>query len=120
MDALSPERAQHFAQEWISAWNAHDLERILAHYDDDFEMRSPVIVQIGYRAEGRLKGKAEVAGYWAKALGLVPDLEFKLLGTFVGVDSLALLYEGVKGRRVVEVFHFGAQGRVVLACAHYA
>jgi len=26
------------AQEWIAAWNAHDLERILAHYADDVEL----------------------------------------------------------------------------------
>lgn len=27
-----------FAHEWIAAWNAHDLERILAHYADDVEL----------------------------------------------------------------------------------
>jgi ketosteroid isomerase-like protein len=24
--------AEHFAAEWIDAWNCHDLERILSHY----------------------------------------------------------------------------------------
>ena len=33
--------SRRFAAEWIEAWNAHDLERILAHYADDFEMASP-------------------------------------------------------------------------------
>lgn len=38
--------AEQFAADWIDAWNAHDLDRVLAHYSDDFEMSSPVIVQI--------------------------------------------------------------------------
>lgn len=33
--------ARHFAADWIEAWNRHDLGAILAHYADDFEMRSP-------------------------------------------------------------------------------
>ena len=35
--------AKRFAMEWVAAWNSHDLERILAHYEDDFEMSSPII-----------------------------------------------------------------------------
>jgi hypothetical protein len=27
--------AERFAEEWVAAWNAHDLVRILAHYEDD-------------------------------------------------------------------------------------
>ena len=34
--------AQAFAEEWVAAWNAHDLERILAHYRDDFEIITPI------------------------------------------------------------------------------
>jgi ketosteroid isomerase-like protein len=35
-----------FASDWIAAWNSHDLDRILAHYEDDFEMTSPLIVAL--------------------------------------------------------------------------
>jgi ketosteroid isomerase-like protein len=34
---------EHFANNWIDDWNSHDLSRILAHYNDDFEMLSPSI-----------------------------------------------------------------------------
>ena len=37
--------AERFAAEWVEAWNAHDLERVLSHYAEDFEMSSPYIVQ---------------------------------------------------------------------------
>ena len=26
--------AEHFANDWIAAWNAHDLDRVLSHYAD--------------------------------------------------------------------------------------
>ena len=62
--------AEHFAADWIEAWNAHDLNRILSHYEDDFEMSSPVIVQMAGEPSGTLRGKAAVGAYWRKALAL--------------------------------------------------
>ncbi|WP_226860359.1 hypothetical protein [Acidithiobacillus thiooxidans] len=50
--------AEHFAADWIASWNAHDLERVMSHYDDDFEMSSPVIVQVTGEPSGMLRGKA--------------------------------------------------------------
>ena len=35
-----------FAREWIDAWNAHDLERILSHYSDEIVFTSPVAAQL--------------------------------------------------------------------------
>ena len=66
--------ADHFAKEWIESWNAHDLDRILSHYTDDFEMSSPVIAQLMNEPSGTLHGKAAIRVYWAKALALRPDL----------------------------------------------
>jgi hypothetical protein len=111
--------AAHFASEWIAAWNSHDLPRILSHYADDFEMSSPVIIQIVGEPSGKLKGKQAVGAYWSKALERLPDLHFKLLTTLVGVDSVTLYYKGPRGLSA-EVFHFGSGGKVIRAYAHYA
>lgn len=111
--------AAHFAADWIAAWNAHDLDRILAHYSDDFEMSSPVIVQIAGEPSGRLKGKAAVGAYWAKALALIPELHFELVTTLPGVDSVTLYYKGARGL-AAEVFFFGPERKVVRAHAYYA
>ena len=35
---MHPEFAKQFAREWVEAWNDHDLDRVLAHYAEDFEM----------------------------------------------------------------------------------
>ena len=117
---ISSSFAERFAAEWIGAWNAHDLERILSHYADDFEMSSPYVVEIAGEPSGTLRGKAAVAAYWKKALELVPDLKFELLTVLVGVDSITLHYKGARGRFVAEVLHFRTDGKVFKAFAHYA
>lgn len=111
--------AQTFAAEWIAAWNSHDLSRILRHYSADFEMSSPVIVQLMGEPSGKLVGQTAVGDYWAKALARLPDLHFELTTFYIGVDSLTLCYNGPRGQSA-EVFHFNSQGLVVRAYAHYA
>lgn len=112
--------AEHFASDWIESWNAHDLNRILSHYTDDFEMSSPVIIQVAGEPSGTLKGKTEVGAYWSKALQLIPDLKFELLSILTGVRSITLYYKGARGRLAAEVFHFGPDQKVIKAFAHYA
>lgn len=111
--------ATSFATDWLQAWNTHELDRVLSHYSDDFEMFSPVIVQVMGIPEGRLQGKAAVGAYWAKALSLFPDLKFTHLCTLVGVDSITINYVGATGKRAAEVFHFNELRQVVRAHAHY-
>jgi ketosteroid isomerase-like protein len=110
--------ATRFATGWIEAWNSHDLARILAHYTEDFEMSSPVIVQIAGEPSGKLKGKKAIGAYWAKALQHIPDLRFELVSTLVGVESVTLYYKGPRGL-AAEVFHFDPDGKVACAFAHY-
>ena len=116
---MTPGFSERFAREWVEAWNAHDLDRILSHYEDDFEMSSPFIRTLGGEASGTLRGKAAVRAYWAKALEVVPNLRFELLTVLEGVNSITVYYQGHRGL-VAEVFHFGAGGKVSKAFAHYA
>jgi len=110
--------AERFAKEWVEAWNSHDLERVLEHYEDDFEMSSPIIVTMMGEASGKLKGKAAVGAYWAKALKALPGLRFELLAVLAGADSVTVYYKGHRGLSA-EVLHFGQSGKVRAAFAHY-
>ena len=110
--------AERFAADWIAAWNSHDLERILTHYEDDFEMSSPVIPVLVGEPSGKLRGKAAVGAYWAKALQKVPDLRFELVTALAGVDSVTVYYKGHRGLSA-EVLHFSPSGKVRAAFAHY-
>lgn len=44
--------AERFVHEWIEAWNSHDLETVLSHYSDDFEMSSPFIIAFSPESGG--------------------------------------------------------------------
>ena len=110
--------AEHFAQEWIESWNSHDLDRILSHYADNFEMSSPYIPKIADEASGTLKGKGKVGTYWAKALQMNPALQFELITTLFGVNSITLYYKGTRGISA-EVFHINSAGLVETSYAHY-
>jgi hypothetical protein len=120
MSQITQDFAEEFTRDWIAAWNAHHLDRILSHYAEDFEMSSPLIARIGGEASGTIRGKQAVREYWAKGLAMMPDLRFEWIASFVGVDSLAIHFKGAGGRPVVEVLHFDADGKVGRAFAHYA
>ena len=115
---INKEFAQHFADEWVVAWNSHDLEKILSHYTDDFEMSSPYIAQVTGEPSSILKGKKGVSAYWQKGLALNPALHFELLNILLGVDSITLYYRSSRGN-VAEVFFFNSSNQVMKAAAHY-
>jgi len=112
--------ALEFATEWIAAWNAHDLERILSHYADDFEMRSPLIVERMGVPNGTLKGKDAIRPYWQIGLAAKPPLHFELRDVLVGVDTIAIYYRSVtRNRMVAELLRFDDQHRVVSGAGLY-
>ena len=115
---ITREFAEKFSKHWIEAWNSHDLNQILSHYSEDFEMSSPYIAQIAGEPSGKLKGKTAVGAYWSKALERMPTLRFEPVQTLAGADSVTIYYRGARGL-VAEVFFFGAEGLVIKACAHY-
>lgn len=108
-----------FAAEWVAAWNSHNLEAILSHYTNDFEMTSPVIIQVMGEPSGKLKGKENVGAYWAKALERLPDLHFDLITILWGVDTITLYYTGHRGFSA-EVFFLDENRMVYKSIAHYA
>ena len=112
--------AEEFARDWIESWNSHDLDRILSHYSDQFEMSSPKIIQIAGEPSGTLKGKKAVGSYWSRALELIPDLKFEIVTTLIGVESITLYYKSAGGQLAVEVFYFGPDHKVLRAYAHYS
>ena len=111
-------QAHEFADLWIQSWNSHDLESILSHYTDDFEMSSPAIIDTMGEASGKLKGKEIIQRYWSKALVKYPELHFEKLHVLVGANSVTIIYNGVLGLSA-EVFHFNTRGDIYAAYAHY-
>lgn len=108
------------AREWLAAWNAHDLDRILTHYAEDVEFFSPFIVKLTGNSAGMLRGKAALRDYFARGLAAYPDLKFEFIRLYPGVCSCVLEYRSVNNLRAAETMEFDAAGQVCRVQAHYA
>ena len=111
--------AQKFAEEWIAAWNSHDMEAILQHYAEDIEITTPMIKLAGGMESASLKGKESVRKYWEKALEKIPDLHFELYEVTTGVNSIALYYKSVMNKNAIEVMFFDEGEKVNKMFAFY-
>ena len=117
---LDRARAEGFAAAWIAAWNAHDLDAILAHYTDDVVFHSPRIAVVTGEAVGFVAGRDALTRYWSRALAQAPDLRFTLVRVYLGSDGLAIAYQNHRGEDAVETFVFAPDGRVAVSIATYA
>jgi ketosteroid isomerase-like protein len=115
-------QAAHLAalgRDWIAAWNSHDLERVLSLYAEDSEMTSDKIQALGFDASGTLRGKARIRAYWGKALGLLPNLHFHLIDTYVSPDSIVVFYQNERGARICEYLRLNAEGKIIQGSANH-
>jgi ketosteroid isomerase-like protein len=98
--------ATAFADQWVRAWNDHDVEAVLAHFHDDVVFSSPVAARVLPESGGVVRGKAALRHYWVTALALVPDLHFDVIGVYAGESVLVINYRNERGGLVNEVLSF--------------
>ena len=103
---MDAEFAQRFARNWEAAWNAHDIEQVLAHYTDDVTFQSPYIVHRLQEPKGEVYGKDQLRSYWTSGLEQQPDLRFDVESIRVSVDTLVINYRNQHGHAVCEVLRF--------------
>ena len=108
-----------FAEDWIDAFNSHDLNRILSHYAEDIELSSPRARQITGDPSGKVRGKSALRAYFGQALERLPDLRFTLDKVYPGADSVVLRIRASDGREGAELMVFGADGLVREVRAHW-
>lgn len=116
---MTPQQATHFAQAWVEAFNAHDLDAILDHYAETLEFRSPLIPQLKFNESGVITARQELERYFRIGLNAYPDLHFTLHHVFLGVNSLAIYYTSIQNRLVCEVFQLNEQGKADKVDCHY-
>ena len=117
---MTKEEAWRLAEEWIAAWNAHDLELILAHYEEGVELTSRVAAQLLGTPCGKVGGKANLRAYFQKGLAAYPELQFRLEDVFWGVNSVVLIYKNQRGTRTAEFMELTAAGKVARVVANYS
>ncbi|MEZ0609213.1 nuclear transport factor 2 family protein [Fibrella sp. WM1] len=116
---MTHEQATHFANDWINAFNAHDLDAILAHYTEDVVFYSPFIPLLRFNESGCITDKQALKQYFQIGLATYPDLHFTLHHVFVGINTLVIYYTSVNGRLASEVFQLNEDGKARQVFCHY-
>ncbi|MFG1930179.1 YybH family protein [Mycobacterium sp. NPDC048908] len=101
-----------YAEAWVRAWNAHDIEAVLAHFRDDVVFTSPVAARVVPDSRGVVRGKSALREYWTAALAMQPDLSFEVVGVYRGESTLVINYRNHRGELVNEVLTFDDDGFV--------
>lgn len=117
---MTKEQAWELARNWAAAWNAHDLELIMSHYDDAVELTSPVAAQLLGLADGKVVGKAALRAYFARGLEAYPELRFQLEDVLWGLNSVVLYYKNQKETKSGEFMEISVDGKVMRVVAHYS
>ncbi len=125
---LTKEQAEALAATWYAAWNAGDLDRIMAHYAPGIEHSSPFIARFNGTGEPTLRGRDAVRAYFGRALETNPTppgvTRFKAWKLALGTQTLVLMYERMGGEFAAEMFVLGAagsgdEGKIVRSVSHY-
>ena len=118
--AMTKDEAWNLANRWVAAWNSHDLDLIMMHYEEAIELTSPVAAQLLQTSDGKVAGKADLRAYFQRGLEAYPDLNFRLEDVLWGVNSVVLYYTNQKGIRTAEFMELSATGKVARVVANYS
>ena len=116
---MTKDEAWLLAKQWVAAWNSHDLDAIMSHYDDGIELTSPVAGQL-LGASGKVIGSANLRAYFQRGLQAYPELCFELEDVLFGLNSLVLYYKNQKETRTAEFMELSSASKVARVVAHYS
>jgi predicted ester cyclase len=118
--AMTRDEAWKLANHWVAAWNAHNLDLIMTHYEDAIELTSPVAAQLLGASDGKVVGKANLKAYFQRGLEAFPELHFRLEDVLLGLDSVVFYYTNQNGTRTGEYMELSPIGKVVRVVANYS
>jgi steroid delta-isomerase len=119
---MTRKQVTELARHWIAAWNARDVETVLAHFADSARFTSPKAVAA--TGKGSVEGKSELRKYWESRLALIQSLRFTLDRVLWDEESrtATIVYVAdINGQplRACEMLRFGADGLAVEGEAMY-
>jgi len=107
------------AKDWIEAWNAHDLGRILEYYSANVEFISPFVAKLSGRTDDIVRGKAALRDYFGRGLVAYPALHFEFIQIYPGAGYCVLEYRSVNKLRAAEMMEFDEDGKICRVRVHY-
>jgi hypothetical protein len=104
---LNTNKNLYLAQKWFEAFNEHQLENLLALYDDEAQHYSPKLKIKKPDKNGFLKGKNALQDWWQSAFNDIPSLHYKVTSLTANDDRVFMEYirqvEGENDLLIAEV-----------------
>lgn len=104
---MTAEKLQSIAFKWFDAFNNHNLEQLLALYDDEAEHFSPKLKISKPETKGLVTGKEALKNWWHDAFDRLPSLHYKVTSLTANADRVFMEYvrtvEGEEEMLVAEV-----------------
>jgi hypothetical protein len=113
-------QAQQFAHDWIAAWNAHDLDRVLSHYAENVVLTSPAAARLLNDSTGTVTGLPALRDYFQRGLYAFPNLRFELRDVFAGLSTIVLIFNNQRGTRTAEFMELAPAGKIIRVVANYS
>ena len=117
---MTRDEAWSLANHWVAAWNSHDLDAIMTHYEDAVELTSPAAARLLGTSDGKVVGKANLRAYFQRGLEAFPELQFGLEDVLWGLNSVVLYYTNQRGTHTAEFMELSANGKVARVVANYS
>lgn len=80
------------ARAWLRAFNAHDVDALVALYDPDATHTSPKIRALHPDTGGKLVGRGALAAWWRDAIARLPGLRYVEAALTADGDRVFLEY----------------------------
>jgi hypothetical protein len=96
------------ADRWLEAWNARDLDEIVACYSEGVEFVLPALV--GDAEERKIAGREQLREHFRHGLELAPNLTVTEESLLVGPSGFAILYRREDGHRAIETVELDGDG----------
>ena len=107
---------ERIGQAWLDAFNAHDVDALVALYADDCTHTSPKIRTLHPQTGGKLVGKAAIAQWWKDALKRLPSLRYERVSLTANSERVFVEYvrhaDGEAPMPVAEAFDIKS-GKIV-------
>ena len=78
------------ARQWFDAFNAHDLENLLALYADDAQHYSPKLKIRQPESRGLISGKSALRSWWQDSFERLPSLRYEPT-RFIADDAIVFM-----------------------------
>jgi hypothetical protein len=114
-------QGQRFAEQWLAAWNDHDLDEIMSHYGDCVTHTSPYVPRLGFDPSGTIRDLETLRRYHRAALERDPGHKgphFERVGVLIGATSVTVLYRTYWAALAAEVMVL-SEGKITAALCHY-